>query len=64
VTEDYFFVCRTPTLDDDAVKRVLTVMRSKEFHDAVSALPGYTVNACGEVQTVREVLRTPVIRAQ
>jgi hypothetical protein len=56
VTEDYFFVCRTPTY---AVKRVLTVMRSKEFHDAVSALPGYTVNACGEVQTVREVLRTP-----
>jgi molybdate transport repressor ModE-like protein len=59
VTEDYFFVCRTPTLDDDAVKCVLAVMRSKEFHEAVSALPGYTVNACGEVQTVREVLRTP-----
>ena len=60
LTEDYFFVCRTQTLEDDAVKQVLVVMRSKEFHDAVSALPGYTVNACGEVQTVREVLRTPV----
>jgi hypothetical protein len=34
-------------------------MRGKEFHDAVSALPGYTVNACGEVRTVREVLRIP-----
>jgi molybdate-binding protein len=59
VTEDYFFVCRTPTLENDAVKQVLAVMRSKEFHDAVSALPGYTVNACGEVHTVKEVLRTP-----
>jgi molybdate transport repressor ModE-like protein len=59
VTEDYFFVCRTPTLDDDAVKRVLAVMRGKEFHEAVCALPGYTVNACGEVSTVREVLRIP-----
>jgi molybdate-binding protein len=60
VTEDYFFVCRTPTLDDDAAKRVLAVMRGKEFHDAVSALPGYTVNASwGEVRTVREVLRIP-----
>ncbi len=59
VTEDYFFVCRTPTLEDESVKRVLAVMRSKEFHDAVSALPGYTVNDCGEVRTVKDVLRTP-----
>lgn len=59
LTEDYFFVCRKPTLEEEPMKRVLAVMRSKEFHDAISALPGYTVNGSGEVRTVREVLQNP-----
>lgn len=57
VTEDYFFVCRRPALEDDSVKRVLAVMRRPDFSEAVSTLPGYRPNRPGQIQTVREVLR-------
>jgi len=58
LTEDYFFVCRRETLELEAVKRVLSVMRSQEFHAAISQLPGYRVNDAGTIRTVRDVFRT------
>jgi molybdate transport repressor ModE-like protein len=58
VTEDYFFVCRRETLDNRAVMRVLDVMRSSEFHEAVAKLPGYAVKDAGKVKGVREALRS------
>ena len=58
VTEDYFFVCRRQTLENEAVKRVLEVMRSAEFQDAVAKLPGYAVKNAGKVMAVREALRS------
>jgi molybdate transport repressor ModE-like protein len=54
VTEDYFFVCRKQLLDLDAMKRVLAVMRGKEFQTAISQLPGYKLNDTGTVKTVRD----------
>jgi molybdate-binding protein len=36
ITEDYFFVCRKQLLETEAMKRVLTIMLSQEFHIAVS----------------------------
>ncbi len=57
VTEDYFFVCRKQTLDNPAVKRVLEIMRSAEFHDAVRQLPGYAIRDAGVVRDIREALR-------
>ncbi len=59
ITEDYFFVCRKPALEDDSVKRVLAVMRSREFHEALLSIPGYRANRPGEIRTVRDVLRNP-----
>jgi molybdate-binding protein len=57
VTEDYFFVCRTETLENEAVKRVVEIMRSAEFHKAVADLPGYTARDAGVVKTLRDAFR-------
>jgi molybdate transport repressor ModE-like protein len=57
LTEDYVFVCVKQMLETAPVKRVLAVMRSPEFHTAVSALPGYAVKDAGMVKAVRDVFR-------
>jgi molybdate-binding protein len=57
LTEDYVFVCIKPMLETAPVRRVLAVMRSPEFHTAVTALPGYTIKDAGVVKPVRDVFR-------
>ena len=54
VTEDYFFVCRKQLLELEAMKRVLSIMRGKEFQAAISQLPGYRLKDAGSVKTVTE----------
>jgi molybdate transport repressor ModE-like protein len=54
VTEDYYFVCRKTLLEKPSMKRVLSVMRSSEFQDAVASLPGYTATDTGVVKRVDE----------
>jgi molybdate transport repressor ModE-like protein len=55
VTEDYFFVCKKPFLEQEAMKRVLAIMRSEEFQAAVSCLPGYKTKDAGLVRTIKDV---------
>lgn len=57
VTEDYFFVCRKQFLEQPAMKRVLAVMRSEDFQQAISQLPGYKTNNAGAVRTVGEAFQ-------
>ncbi|MGO4558189.1 substrate-binding domain-containing protein [Mesorhizobium sp. 2RAF21] len=57
LTEDYFFVCRKDILEMDAVKRILKVMQGKEFHAAISRVPGYRVKDPGIIRTIGEVFR-------
>jgi molybdate-binding protein len=57
VTEDYFFVCRKHTLENESVQRLLSVMRSAEFGAAVAQLPGYAAKDSGVVKGIREALR-------
>ena len=57
VTDDYVFVCKKQTLELEPVQRVLGLMRSAEFQEAIGRLPGYTVRDAGVAKTVREVFR-------
>ena len=54
VTEDYFFICRKQLLVLEPMKRVLAIMRSDEFRDAISELPGYRCKDAGAIKTIRE----------
>jgi molybdate-binding protein len=54
VTEDYFFICRKQLLELEPMKRVLAVMRSNEFRDAISEPPGYQCHDAGAIRTIRE----------
>lgn len=60
LTEDYFFVCRSHILETAAVQRVLSVMRSEEFHSAISQLPGYHVKDAGAIKTISQVFRRSI----
>jgi molybdate transport repressor ModE-like protein len=57
LTEDYFFVCRRDILELDPVRRVLDTMRSDDFKNAISEIPGYRVKEPGRVKTIREMFR-------
>jgi molybdate transport repressor ModE-like protein len=57
VTEDYFFICRKQLLELEPMKRVLEVMRSNEFRDAISKLPGYRCKDAGVIKTIREAFQ-------
>lgn len=57
VTEDYFFVCKKQFLEQEAMKRVLAVVRSEEFQTAISRLPGYKTSDAGMVKAVKEVFQ-------
>jgi molybdate transport repressor ModE-like protein len=56
-TEDYFFVCRKHILENASVRRLLEIMRSREFLDSIKKLPGYTARDAGQVKAIMEVLR-------
>ena len=57
VTEDYFFICRKQLLELEPMKRVLAVMRSNEFRDTISELPGYRCKDAGAIKTIREAFQ-------
>jgi molybdate-binding protein len=57
VTEDYFFICRKQLLELEPMKRVLAVMRSNEFRDAISGSPGYQCKDAGAITTIREAFQ-------
>jgi molybdate transport repressor ModE-like protein len=57
VTEDYVFVCLKQLLETEAMKRILSVMRSPEVHAAIAMLPGYAAKDAGVIKPVREVFR-------
>src|ERR1700742_934464 len=47
LTEDYVFACRQTFLETEPMRRVLDIMKGKEFQKAVAALPGYKATDTG-----------------
>jgi molybdate transport repressor ModE-like protein len=57
VTEDYVFVCLKSFLETEPMKRVLSILRSPEFHAAISQIPGYRPKDTGVIKPIRDVFR-------
>jgi len=57
LTEDYIFVSTKKILENSAVQRLLAIMRSEEFQQAIAAIPGYAVKDAGQVKSLREGLK-------
>ncbi|QTP56819.1 helix-turn-helix transcriptional regulator [Billgrantia sulfidoxydans] len=53
--EHYLLVCQRRSLADPSVRRLLEMIRGESFRQAVSELPGYTPDRCGEVCSVDEL---------
>ncbi len=48
----------TEALDLEPVKRLLSVMRGDEFHEAIAQIPGYMAKNMGEVRTIPDMFRS------
>ncbi len=58
LTEDYFLVCRVEALELEPVKRLMALMRSDEFHEAIMQLPGYIAKDMGMVRTIKDMFQS------
>jgi molybdate transport repressor ModE-like protein len=56
LTEDYFFVCKRSFLETEPMQRVLDIMKSAAFHEAIGTLPGYVASETGKVSGVKDFL--------
>src|SRR3954463_13690719 len=56
LTEDYFFVCKRTFLETEPMRRIIDIMKGREFQDGVASLPGYVATSTGTVHTVKEFL--------
>lgn len=54
-TEHYVFVCNNKSLQQEAMRRFLSEIRSAAFSAAVETLPGYVPERCGEIINVEEL---------
>ena len=54
--ERYCLVCLKSTLDEPPMQRLLLRLRSAEWQERLSAMPGYTPDHCGEVAAMKRLL--------
>jgi molybdate-binding protein len=58
LTEDYFFVCKRAFLETEPMRRVIDIMKGREFQREVASLPGYVATNTGMVSTVKAFLES------
>ena len=58
LTEDYFFVCKRAFLETEPMRRVIDIMKGREFQREVASLPGYVATDTGVVSTVKAFLES------
>ena len=58
LTEDYFFVCQRAFLETEPMRRIIDIMKGREFQEGVASLPGYVATSTGTVSTVKEFLES------
>ena len=56
VTERYYLACRRDLLEAPVLRKLLEVLRSPQFAEAVRALPGYTTDHSGKILPAFDVL--------
>jgi molybdate transport repressor ModE-like protein len=62
-TERYFLACLKDGLEHPQVKRMLDVLRSGEYNEALRVLPGYMPNETGSLISLKEAFRSvPAVR--
>ncbi|MFN3494549.1 MAG: substrate-binding domain-containing protein, partial [Hydrogenophaga sp.] len=54
--ERYLLVCLKAALEQPAVKRLLTLLRSKAWQQQLEQVPGYAPDHCGEVAATKRLL--------
>jgi len=54
LTEDYVFTRKQTFLETKPMRRVLNIMKGREFQKAVVALPGYKATDTGTVYSVKD----------
>jgi molybdate transport repressor ModE-like protein len=52
--ERYFLACRRDALNTPALKQVVEVLRSRDFHARLSVLPGIAASSCGDTVALVE----------
>jgi molybdate-binding protein len=58
LTEDYFFVCKRAFLETEPMRRVIDIMKGREFQREVASLPGYVAASTGTVSNVKAFLES------
>jgi putative molybdopterin biosynthesis protein len=56
VHEQYFLVCLKDALETPAMQAVLEMLRSADFRRIADAVPGYDLDAAGEIVSLRRTL--------
>ncbi|UYG08814.1 helix-turn-helix transcriptional regulator [Halomonas sp. M4R1S46] len=55
--EDYLLVCHRRTLAESKLSALREVLAGRAFQDAVAALPGYSPDGCGTVESIESLLQ-------
>ncbi|MCP5265008.1 MAG: helix-turn-helix transcriptional regulator [Burkholderiaceae bacterium] len=56
VDEHYFLVCEAPLIDSPVTSRIIELLRSRSWSDALARLPGYRADGAGDVVSLRRTL--------